>query len=165
MTTQPPFLESPPVCCATPCHCCTLSTGKVEGDGGWGRCRLLEDSALWLPLSNWLMTKASICSWQAGASTPWLCWYTYLSWECRDGPGRRGCRHSARVLRRRLRLCTLGPNEVAGCYNVIRMHAHAHSAVVSAEGWACSICVTLERKMSSWDKCARNRNLDILQWK
>lgn len=100
--TIPASIQSHPscfhLCCATVCRCSILNVGKgdgVEGEGG-----------LWLPLSNWLMTKASSCSWQAGDSSP-SCADT-LNWveSVGDGRGGRGCHQSARVLRRRLRLCT-----------------------------------------------------------
>lgn len=61
--------------------------GGYDGVEGKGRGRFPEGSALWLALSNWLMRKASLCSWQLGDSSSWLGWYTYLGleWSWREG--------------------------------------------------------------------------------
>lgn len=83
--------------------------GGVEGKG---RGRLPEGSALWLALSNWLMRKASLCSWQAGDSSSWLRWYTYLGLKWRWRWWREGLPSHCKGVKKEIRLLHIMPNEI-----------------------------------------------------
>ncbi len=84
----------------------------VDGVVGDGRGRLPEGSALWLALSNWLMRKASLCSWQAGDSFSWLCWYTYLGLKCRRQWWQEGLPSHFKGVKKEIRLLHIMPNEI-----------------------------------------------------
>lgn len=79
--------------------------------GGEGRGRLPEGSALWLALSNWLMRKAGLCSWQAGDSSSWLRWYTYLGLKWRRWR-REGLPSHCKGVKKEIRLLHIMPNEI-----------------------------------------------------
>lgn len=84
----------------------------VDGVVGEGRGRLPEGSALWLALSNWLMRKASLCSWQAGDSFSWLRWYTYLGLKCRRQWWQGGLPSHFKGVKKEIRLLHIMPYEI-----------------------------------------------------
>lgn len=158
MTTQPPFLASPPRLLCYTVSLLHSQHWKGWGGGGWGRCRLLEGSALWLPLSNWLMTKASVCSWQAGASTPgaalihlswlgvsWWSWWKGLPSQCKG-------------VKKEITPLHVGPNEVAWCYNVIGMHAHAHRGCIFWRPSLQRLCDTWEEDVLLGHMCKESKS-------
>ena len=104
------------VCSAT-VWCSIFRNGSEEGWRGGGvegkgRGRLPEGSALWLALSNWLMRKASLCSWQAGDSSSWLRWYTYLGLKWWWRWWREGLPSHCKGVKKEIRLLHIMPNEI-----------------------------------------------------
>lgn len=128
-----------------------LCRGGVDGVEGEGRGRVPEGSALWLALSNWLMRKASLCSWQAGDSSSWLRWYTYLGlkwrqwWWCRE----RLPSHCKGV-KKEIRLLHIMPNEIGHrLMHILQCHANMLALPVSSHpiewcGWV------MERLEERW---------------
>lgn len=92
---------------------------SVEGKG---RGRLPEGSALWLALSNWLMRKASLCSWQAGDSSSWLRWYTYLGLKCQWRSWQEGLPSHCKGFKKEIRLLHIMPNEFG---HMLQCHTNA----------------------------------------
>lgn len=138
MTTQPPFLESPPPPhppLSAVLHCVTAALSALERLRGRrvrevpvaGRLcsmtapvKLIDDKGERLFLAGWGFNPAAVLIHLSWLGEPRRSWWKGLPSH------RKGVKKEITPLH-------VGPNEVARCYNVIWMHAQAHSVVVCAE--------------------------------
>lgn len=139
---------------------------SVEGKG---RGRLPEGSALWLALSNWLMRKASLCSWQAGDSSSWLRWYTYLGLKCQWRSWREGLPSHCKGFKKEIRLLHIMPNEFG---HMLQCHIRTHMLLGSIEHTPNRMSLLRDepgremrehRRLLSWQMMFHLRGFIVLQ--
>lgn len=125
----------------------------ADGVEGKGRGRLPEGSALWLALSNWLMRKASLCSWQAGDSSSWLRWYTYLGLKCLWRWWREGLPSHCKGVKKEIRLLHIMPNEIGHrLMHMLQCHTNACTrslVLLNTHPWRGWVIESLEERSGS----------------